>query len=62
MAAREILQSEAGVAERELALVETRNAVVAANFSLIDILDIESATEIRPGEDGARPEAGALAV
>ena len=50
MAAREILQSEAGVAERELALVETRNAVIAANFALIDILDIESATVIRPAK------------
>ena len=50
MAAREILQSEADVAERELGLVETRNGVTSANFSLIDILDIDSATEVRPVE------------
>ena len=50
MAAREILQSEADVAERELGLVETRNSVTSANFSLIDILDIDGATVVRPVE------------
>ncbi|MDE0342792.1 MAG: TolC family protein [Deltaproteobacteria bacterium] len=53
MAAREILQSEADVAERELGLVETRNGVVSANFGLINILDIDSATEVRPVETTA---------
>ena len=53
MAAREILQSEADVAERELGLVETRNGVTSANFGLIDILDIDSATEVRPVETTA---------
>ena len=50
MAARELLQSRAHVANRELALVESRNRVTAANFQLIDILDIDSATEVRPLE------------
>lgn len=48
MAAREILQSEADVADRELALVQTRNSVTTANFGLIGILDIDSATVVRP--------------
>ena len=50
MAAREILQSEADIADQELRLVETRNGVTSANFALIDILDIDSATVIRPVE------------
>ena len=48
MAEREILQSEADVAERELGLIETRNGVTSANFGLIGILDIDSATAIEP--------------
>ena len=48
MAAREILQSEADVAERELGLAQTRNGVTTANFGLINILDIDSASLIRP--------------
>ena len=50
MAAREILQSEANIADRELALVQSRNRVTASNFGLIDILDIDGATEVRPLE------------
>ncbi len=50
MAAREILQSEANVADRELALVQSRNRVTTSNFGLIDILDIDGATEVRPLE------------
>ena len=50
MAARELLQSKAHVADRELALVQSRNRVTAANFQLIDILDIASATEVGPLE------------
>ena len=48
MAEREILQSEADVAERELGLIETGNGVTTANFGLIGILDIDSATAIEP--------------
>ena len=55
MAAREILQSEADVADRELALVQTRNSVTTANFGLIGILDIDSATVVRPVEVPGAP-------
>ena len=50
MAAREILQTKANIADRELSLVQSRNHVTAANFQLIDLLDIDSATEVRPLE------------
>ena len=50
MAAREILQSEADIANRELALVQARNGLTAANFALIDILDMESSVRVRPLE------------
>ena len=50
MAEREVLQSEAEIANRELSLVEARNALVEANFNLIDTLDIDSASLIRPVE------------
>ena len=61
MAAREILQSEADVAERELGLVETRNGVTSANFGLIDILDIDGATVVSPvGTPSARRPVPAL--
>ena len=55
MAAREILQSEADVADRELALVQTRNGVTTANFGLIGILDIDSGTVVRPVEVPGAP-------
>ena len=50
MAPREILQSEADIANRELALVQARNGLTAANFALIDILDLESSVRVRPLE------------
>ena len=50
MAEREVLQSEAEIANRELSLVEARNALIDANFQLIDTLDIDSASSIRPLE------------
>ena len=53
MAAREILQSDANIADRELGLVRMRNAVTLANFRLIDILDIDTATRISPRETPA---------
>ena len=49
-AAREILQSDANVADRELGLVQLRDAVASANFELIDILDIDTATVVSPRE------------
>ena len=53
MAAREILQSDANIANRKLDLVRRRNAVTSANFKLIDILDIDTATRISPRETPA---------
>ena len=48
MAAREIVQTEAEVANRELALIESENSLEAANAALIDILDIDGVSGIRP--------------
>ena len=48
MAAREIVQTEAEVANRELALIESENSLEAANAALIDILDIDGVSRIRP--------------
>ena len=59
MAAREILQSEADIANRELALVQTRNGLTAANFALIDILDLESSVRVIPLEEETETDEGA---
>ena len=48
LAAREILQSDGDIANRELALVQARNGLTAANFALIDILDLESSLQPFP--------------
>ena len=48
MARQEIVQTEADVAERELALTEARDSLNDARLALIDILDIDSRTRIRP--------------
>ena len=50
MAELEIVQAEADVAERELVLVGTENRLDAARLALIDVLDIDSETIIRPTE------------
>ena len=50
MAAREIIQTEAEVANRELALIESENRVSVANAALISILDVDEATQVRPVE------------
>ena len=47
MAAREILQSQAEIARRELALVQSRNNQSRANYALVDVLDMDSSVEIR---------------
>ena len=47
LAAREIVQSEAEVANRELSLIETENSLQSARSSLINILDIDTPTRIR---------------
>ena len=48
MAAQDIVQTEASVAERELSLTEAEGALNDARLALIDILDIDSRTRIRP--------------
>ncbi len=50
VAEREAGRSEAAVANRELALVRARNALEAAQFGLIDILELDDAIRIRPLE------------
>ena len=48
MAEREIVQTEAEVANRALALAESENSLTRANARLLSILDVEGAGEIRP--------------
>ncbi len=56
MAARDIVQTEAEVANRELALIESENSLQAANAALIDILDIDGVSRIRPSfKSAVRP-------
>ena len=50
MAEQDIVQTEADVAERELSLTEARDSLNDARLALIDILDIDSRTRIRPTE------------
>ena len=50
MAELEIVQAEANVAERELVFVGAENRLDAARLALIDLLDIDSETIIRPTE------------
>ena len=57
MAAREIIQTEAEVANRELALIESENRRSVANAALISILDIDETTQIRPVEQTVSIEA-----
>ena len=56
MAAREIIQTEAEVTGRELALVESENSLSAADADLISILDIDDATRIRSVEQALSAE------
>ena len=57
MAAREIIQTEAEVANRELELVESENRLSVANAALISILDVDDATRVRPVEQALIVEA-----
>ena len=57
MAAREIIQTEAEVANRELALIESENRRSIANAALVSILDIDDTTQIRPVEQTVSIEA-----
>lgn len=47
MAKRDIVQTEADIARRELALIAMRNGLDAARLALTDILDIDGGTRIR---------------
>ena len=51
MAKRDIVQAEAEVANRELSLTRAQIALDSARLALIDILDIDSRTRIRPVEE-----------
>ena len=51
IARREITRSEATVANRELALIRTQNALDTENYKLINMLDLDSFTRIRPQEN-----------
>ena len=53
MAERDLIQTEANVAERELAVTEARNSLEAARLGLLSILNIDSRTQIRPTEQPA---------
>ena len=48
MAERDIVQTEAVIAGRELRLIEARSALDAARLALTDILDVDSRTRVRP--------------
>lgn len=50
MALRELVQNEAEIANRELALVRSENGLRSANAALISVLDVDSATRILPVE------------
>ena len=50
MAAREIVQSEAEIANRRLAVVESENGLNSANAALISLLDVDGATSVRTTE------------
>ncbi len=50
VASREAGRSEAAVANRELSLVRARNGLEAAQFALLDILELDSRVRIRPLE------------
>ncbi len=51
LAAREILQTEAEVANREISLIESENGFDAAIGSLIDALDIDEDTPLQLSDD-----------
>ena len=48
LATRETVQTEVELANRRLALVESRNGLISANASLISLLDIDGVASIRP--------------
>ena len=51
LATRETVQTEVELANRRLALVESRNGLISANASLISLLDIDGVASIRPAAE-----------
>ena len=51
MAEREIVQSEAEIANRELSLVESENALRAADTWLLSILDLDGVSRVVPVDE-----------
>lgn len=47
MAERDVVQTRADIASREIQLLAVRNALEAARLALTDILDVDSRTEVR---------------
>ena len=47
MAERDIVQTKADIASREIELIAARNALDAARLAMIEILDVDSRTEVR---------------
>ena len=60
LAAREIVQTEVELANRRLALVESRNSLASANASLIALLDIDGVTSVRPATELPQVESVSL--
>ena len=50
VAPREAVRAEAAIANRELSLAQARNALDAANYALIDLLELGSTVRVRPLE------------
>lgn len=50
VAPREAVRAEAAIANRELSLAQARNGLDAANYALIDLLELGSTVRIRPLE------------
>ena len=51
MAERDIIQSEAEIANRELSLVERENGLNSANASLLSILDVDGVSRVDPVDE-----------
>ena len=53
MAPRDIVQTEAAVANRQYALIDSENGLETANANLINILDLEEGVRLQPSEEPA---------
>lgn len=61
VAQREAVRSEAAIANRELSLARARNGLEAANFALIDLLELGSTVRVRPLDELRVERTGAAA-